>query len=77
MNNKRKTCHKIRCLFLLGVMSVLMNCSQTTETQTKQMSGTTEDTMHLAYKTETEPLETPPIDAEASSHFETASFGLG
>lgn len=77
MKNKPKTRYKIRCLILLGVMSVLMNCSQTTETQTKQMSETTEDTMRLADRTETEPVEIPPIDTEATSHFETASFGLG
>jgi hypothetical protein len=38
---------------------------------------TTEATMNLAFKTETDAPAIPPIDAAAPAVFETAAFGLG
>ena len=65
----------IRCLCLLTVISILMNCSQTTGTQENHISKTKERAVDPAYKTESYSI--PPIDATAPANFETASFGLG
>ncbi len=72
---KRSCADIIRYLFLFGVISYLMGCSQTTATQANHASKKKEGSMSLAYKTESPEL--PPIDAEVPSYFETASFGLG
>ncbi len=72
---KRSCAHIIRCLILLGVMSLLMACSPTTGSQANHASKTREDSMSLEYKTES--YEIPPIDASVPSKLETASFGLG
>ena len=77
MEKRSRAYNMIRCSFLLGVMSVLMGCSPAMDTQAKHKSKTKEDAMRLAYETEIESLEIPPIDAAASLNFETASFGLG
>ena len=65
------------CLFFLGMLSFLWACSPTMDSQANHESKTTEATMNLAYKTETESSAIPPIDAAAPAVFETASFGLG
>ena len=67
----------IRYAFLLGLIWIIVGCSQTLENQTTQTAQSKEDKMSLAYKTENESYEIPPIDAAAPAHFETASFGLG
>jgi PBP1b-binding outer membrane lipoprotein LpoB len=71
---KKSGVNLIRYLLLLGVMSFFTSCSQTMDTQATQSK---ENAMNLAYKTEKESLEIPPIDAAAPMNFETASFGLG
>ncbi len=65
------------CLLLVGILSLLLACSPTMDSQAGQDSKTTEATMNLALKTETDSPAIPPIDAAAPSIFETASFGLG
>jgi len=65
------------CLFFTGMLSLLLACSPTMDSQAGQESKTTEATMNLALNTETESLAIPPIDAVAPANFETASFGLG
>lgn len=65
------------CLLFTFTLSLLLACSPATDSQADQKPNTTEATMNLAFKTETDPLEIPPIDAAAPSIVETASFGLG
>jgi len=74
---KKSGVNLIRYLLLLGVMSFFTSCSQTMDTQATQATKSKENAMNLAYETEKESLEIPPIDAAAPMNFETASFGLG
>ena len=74
---KRSGAYIVGCLFLLGVIFFLMGGSPTMTPQTSHASKTTEGSMNLAYKTESESSQIPPIDAAAPAVFETASFGLG
>jgi len=66
----------IGCLFLMGAVSWVLGASPG-RTPTDNHTQPQENDMHLAYKTETETVKIPPIDAAAPSVFETASFGLG
>jgi hypothetical protein len=73
---KKISCaNAILCLCLLAAMSLLMNCSPTSGTQTNPISKTKEGVMDPAYKSESYAI--PPIDAAVPTNFETASFGLG
>jgi len=74
---KRSGLIAVGCICLLGVAAFLMGGFLMTTTQTSHASKTTEDSMSLAYKTESESSQIPPIDAAAPAVFETASFGLG
>ncbi len=65
------------CLFFVGVLSLLWAFYPTMGSQAGQEPKTTEAAMNLAFKTETDILAIPPIDAAAPANFETASFGLG
>ena len=65
------------CLLLIGILSLLLACSPTMDTQAGQDSKTREADMNLAYQIKTDPLSIPAIDAAAPAVFETASFGLG
>ncbi len=65
------------CLLFTGILSLLLACSPTMDTQAGQDSKTTEADMNLAYQIKTDPLAIPAIDAAAPAIFETASFGLG
>ena len=73
---KKSGVNLIRYLLLLGVMSFFTSCSQIMDTQATQATQSKENAMNLAYKTEKESLEIPPIDAAAPMNFETAAFGL-
>lgn len=65
------------CLLFWGMLSFLGACSPTMDSQTRHEAMTTEATMNLAFKTETDAPAIPPIDAAAPAVFETAAFGLG
>ncbi len=65
------------CLFFMGMLSLLWACSPTMGSLAGQEPKTTEAAMNLAFKTETDSLAIPPIDAAAPANVETASFGLG
>ncbi len=65
------------CLFFLGILLLLGACSQAMDSQASHEAKSTEAAMNLAYKTKTDALAIPPIDAAAPAVFETASFGLG
>ena len=58
---------------LSGVVLFLTSCSPATPEN--QGAKTDMDSINLAKKIEPRPI--PPIDAAATSHVETASFGLG
>jgi len=74
---KRNGRYVIGLMFLLGIAAFLTDGFSTLTTKTSHASKKTEDSMNLAYKTETESPQIPPIDAAAPVVFETASFGLG
>lgn len=65
------------CLFFTSIVSLLLACSPTMDTQAGQDSKTAEANMNLAYQKKTDPPAIPVIDAAAPAVFETASFGLG
>jgi hypothetical protein len=74
---KRNGRYVIGFIFLLGIAAFLTDEFSILTAQTSHASKKTEDSMNLAYKTETESPQIPPIDATAPAVFETASFGLG
>jgi len=74
---KRSGAYIFGCLFLSGVMSFILGGFPKMTSQASHASKAAEDSMNLAFKTETESRQIPPMDAAAPSVFKTASFGLG
>jgi hypothetical protein len=66
----------IGCFVLIGAVSWVLGAFPE-KTPTDRFEKSQENDMHIAYKTETEAVKIPPIDAASPSVFETASFGLG
>jgi hypothetical protein len=72
---KRNWAIVIHVLFVLGAVSLLMNCSPEMAVLESQLDSSKDKSMNVAIKTESTSI--PPIDAAVPSNFETASFGLG
>ena len=72
---KKRSIIIVRCLFVVGVMSLLLGRAQVTATQANPGSSAKGVSMSLAYSTESPVI--PLIDLATPSSVETASFGLG